>query len=146
MVLLRYLKPVDGLPDPSVRLSSSFSSRAIAEANREVQKAISESSAAGKKRGSYKKYTATQRFEMGKYCCQHGAAATARHFSRQLRSKVSETTIKSIKKTYLEELRKRPRTGDGQEQILTLPPKKRGRKLLLGDDLDHKVQLYLLKI
>ena len=146
MALLRYLKRVDGLPDPKGPLTSSISAQAIAEANKEVQKAMGQNSVTGKKRGSYKKYTATQRSEIGKYSCQHGAAATARHFSLKLRSKVSESTVKSIKKAYLEELRKRPRTDDGGEPISALPVKKRGRKLLLGDDLDQKVQIYLRKV
>ena len=67
MALLRYLKPVDGLPDPRRSLTSPISAQAIAEANKEVQKAMSQSSATGKKRGNYKKYTATQRSEIGKY-------------------------------------------------------------------------------
>lgn len=146
MALLRYLKRVDGLPDPKGPLTSSISAQAIAEANKEVQKAMGQNSVTGKKRGSYKKYTATQRSEIGKYSCQHGAAATARHFSMKLGSKVSESTVKSIKKAYLEELRKRPRTDDGGEPISALPVKKCGRKLLLGDDLDQKVQIYLRKV
>ena len=116
MALLRYLKRVDGLQDPKGPLTSSISAQAIAEANKEVQKAMGQNSVTGKKRGSYKKYTATQRSEIGKYSCQHGAAATARHFSMKLGSKVSESTVKSIKKAYLEELRKRPRTVENRFQ------------------------------
>ena len=146
MSLQRYFKPVDRLPDPKGPLASSVSSQAIAEANRQVQKAMGESSATGKKRGTYTKYTATQCSETGKYSCQHGAAAAARHFSRKLESKVSATIVKSIKKAYVEEMRKRPRSDDGEEEISVLPVKKRGTKLLLGDDLDQKVQIYLRKV
>ena len=56
MALLRYLKPIDGLPDPKGPLTSYISAQAIAEANKEVQKATSHSSATKKKRGNYKKY------------------------------------------------------------------------------------------
>ena len=107
---------------------------------------MGQSRATGKKRGGYKKYTATQRSEIGKYSYQHGAAAAAQHISKELGLKVSESTVKSIKKAYLKELRKRPRTDDGGESISALPVKKRGRKLLLGDDLDQKVQIYLRKV
>ena len=55
MALLQYLKPVDGLPDPKGQLMSSTSARAIAVANKKVQKAMSQSSAIGKKRGSFDK-------------------------------------------------------------------------------------------
>ena len=78
MALLRYLKPVDGLPDPRGSLSSSIPTQAIAEANKEVQKAIL--SEAGGKRGAYQKYSPTVRSDIGKYACQHGPAAAARYF------------------------------------------------------------------
>ena len=60
-------------------------------------------------------------------------------------SKISDSTVKSIKKAYLQEMRKRPRSDDAEE-IAALPTKKRGRKLLLGEDLDMKVQIYLRKV
>ena len=43
MALLRYLNPIDGLPDPKGPLTSYISAQAIAEANKEVQKATSHS-------------------------------------------------------------------------------------------------------
>ena len=111
-----------------------MSKETIAAANEEVEKELN---AATKKRGQYKKYTSVQRSEIGKYSCQLGAAAAAKHFSRIWGSKISDSTVKSIKKAYLEELRKRPRSEDGEE-ITALPAKKRGRKLFLGEDLDMK--------
>ena len=53
--------------------------------------------------------------------------------------------MKSIKKAYVEELRKRPRADDG-EAITALPTKKRGRRFLLGQDIDQEVQIYLKKL
>ena len=41
----------------------------------------------------------------------------------------------------------REKTGDSSdEEIAELPPKKRGRPLLLGKNIDEQVQLYLRKI
>ena len=40
MVLLRYLKPTDGLPDTKGSLSSSMHPQAIARANEEVKEAM----------------------------------------------------------------------------------------------------------
>ena len=82
MALLRYMKPVGGLPDPRGSLSS-IPSQAIAEANKEVQKATG-SAPGGGKRGPYKKYSSALRVEIAKYACQHGAAATARHYNTRL--------------------------------------------------------------
>ena len=141
MALLWYLKPIGCAPDPRGSLSRSIPSQAIAEANKQVERVLAE----GSNRGPYTKYNAAVRPEIGKYACQHGAAAAARHFTRKLKKPVRESSVKSIKKGYIEELRKRQRTDDGEE-VTAFPAKKRGRKLLLGDDLDHKVQVYLKKV
>ncbi len=132
MALLRYLRSADGLPGGS--LSSSIPTQAIAEANKEVQKAIRNAEG---KRGVYQKYSPTVCSGIGKYACQHGAAAAAHYFSRKLKNKVSESTVKSINQAYMGELRKGARTDDGGE-IAALPVKKRGRKALLSEDLDRK--------
>ena len=42
-------------------------------------------------------------------------------------------------------MRKQPRSYDGEE-IAALPAKKGGRKLLLGEDVDMKVRIYLRKV
>ena len=51
MSIRSFFKPKDGLPDPKGSLSSSLSSKAIALANKEVERAIT--SEKGKKRGQY---------------------------------------------------------------------------------------------
>ena len=58
---------------------------------------------------------------------------------------VSESTVKSIKSHYKDELRKQ-RAGTGSSVVKSLPEKKCGRRLLLGDELDKKLQLYLRRI
>ena len=87
MALLRYMKPVGGLPDPRGSLSSSIPAQVIAEANKEVQKVTG--SVDGSKCGPYKRYSSTLHAEIAKYACQHGAAAAARHYSRKLEKTIS---------------------------------------------------------
>ena len=58
---------------------------------------------------------------------------------------MSEPTIKSIKSHYKDELRKQ-RAGTGSSVVKSLTEKKRGRWLLLSDELDKKLQLYLRRI
>ncbi len=66
-------------------------------------------------------------------------------FSRKLSHRVSETTVHSIKNVYLEGVKeKRAAQDDGDVSVLY--PKKRGRPVRLGEDLDTKVQLYLRKV
>ena len=102
--------------------------QAIAQANEEVQEAIRTEK---ENHGPYKKYSPTVRAEMGKYACHHGMAAAARFFSRKLEKKVSESTVRSIKSTYVEGVRQKRRADDGGD-ITVLPLKKRGRPVLLG--------------
>ena len=48
------------------------------------------------------------------------------------------------KNAYLCELQNRKRSGDDDVAITELPPKKTGRPLLLDEQTDREVQLYLL--
>jgi len=69
-----------GLPYPRGLLSSSTPTQVIAEANKEVQKAVG--TADGGKRGPYKRYSSTLHAEIAKYACQYGTAATTQHYSK----------------------------------------------------------------
>jgi len=73
-------------------LSSSISTQAIADENKEVQKAIE--TADGGKRGPYKRYSSSLRAEIAKYACQQGAAATTRQYSKKLEKPSSKSTVK----------------------------------------------------
>ena len=61
---------------------------------------------------------------------------------------VSKTMVHSIRYAYIEGAkRKRAVELDEEEtEIVALPPKKRGRPVLLGQKLDSLVQLYLKKV
>lgn len=143
MALLRYLKPIDGLPDPRSSLSSRIPSVAIQEANEEVRQAQASQK---KKRGPYKQYSPKLCLGIGKYACQHGVSAAARYFSRKLGSKVSETTVRSIRDTYKDEVKRTERNGSEEERLCELRQRKRGRPLLLGQHIDEMVQLYIRKV
>ena len=58
---------------------------------------------------------------------------------------VSEATVKAIKSCYKDELRKQ-QTGTGSSVVKLLQEKKHGQTLLLSDELDKKLQLYLRRI
>ena len=61
------------------------------------------------------KLSSSQRCEIVKYAVdQHGAAETARHFSRKLEKCVSESTMKSM---HVEEIQNRARTDKSEEEI-----------------------------
>lgn len=59
---------------------------------------------------------------------------------------MSKSTVQSIKKAYLERLRNKRGENSSDDEIAELPPKKRGRPLLLGREMEEQLQLYLKKI
>jgi len=75
----------------------------------------------------------------------HGVSAATKLFTRKLSIKLSEITVCSIRDGYLEELKQRRRAGDN-ELLTSFPEKQCGRSLLLGNNLDEKLQLYVRKV
>ncbi len=79
------------------------------------------------------------------YSRQHRIAAAARFFSQKLGHRVSETTVESVKKAYLQGMKEK-RAAEDDGDVSVLPPKKCGRPVLLGEDIDSKVHVYLRKV
>ena len=94
---------------------------------------------------SLNRYSPSVRADIGRYASLHGTTAAARHFSRKLGQEVRKSTVASIRKAYLEGMREK-RAAEGDGDLALLPQKKRGRRVLLGDDIDFKVQVYLKKV
>lgn len=144
MSILQYFKrKTNSLPDPNGPLSSQIPPAVIESANKMVQEA--QAQPASKKRGQYNRFTALTRGAIGKYSTLHGPTRAARYYTRTLGTNVNESTVRSITKAFKEETRKRRLEDDGSV-VSELPGKKRGRPLLLGADIDRKVQLYIKKI
>ena len=81
---------------------------------------------------------------IGKYAAVHGVKAASTYFSRKLGREISTLSVHSIKAAYLECARKQ--RADLSDEITKLHPKKRGRPLLLGAQVEEQVQMYLKKI
>ena len=143
MSLYRFFKPVTvkKLPDPNGELSATVSPPAIRAANKEVMDMeITEHG----KRKPYKKINDSLRAKIAQYAIQNGNAAAVRKFSKEFDTPLNESTVRSLKKSYVtaQEARKR-KTGEVDIVLESLPPKKRGRPLLLSDNLDTQVQAYV---
>lgn len=104
------------------------------------------------KRGSYKNYSPKQRFDIGKYAAENGNSRAVAKFSPLFEKKLSESTVRGFKTHYLKETKSAKRKLIDSEscssdcEISELVPRKRGRKLLLGEELDNKVQLLITAI
>ena len=135
MSILRYLVPIDGLPDPKGPLLSEIPSSIITEVNRQVWKATSK--VKQQKHGSYQVFSPFVCMNIGSYACQHGVSSAARVFSKQLDTRISESTVRSIRDKYKEEVR-RKRSADNST-VSVLSPRKHGRCLLLGEKMDTEL-------
>ena len=101
--------------------------------------AVLETSITGKKHKP-EKHSEETRAKIGKYVALNGAVAARRHFRSEL-GDLSESTVRKYKNLHTTELAARMKPNDTSE-IITLPMKKRGRPLTLGENLDQDVQKY----
>ena len=146
MSIQKFFLPSSQLPSPNGPLSSRIPPCVIAAANREVRR-VQQVAERKPTRGPYRKYTQSERAEIGKYSLENGISAAQRKFSRKMGVKISLSTIQGIKDAYKKEMsRKRKASEDGDILIKELPGKKRGSPLLLGESIDHVVQQYVLKL
>lgn len=83
---------------------------------------------------------------MGRYASEHGTAAAVRKY-KTADKPVNESTIRGFKNSYEKELKTRTKQAINSEDsvlpVISLPAKTLGRPLLLGKDLDSKVQDYI---
>lgn len=86
------------------------------------------------------------RAQIGKYATVHGVSTASNIFSRKVGQRISEATVRSIRDSYTEELKCRRKRCGSTAEITELPERKRGRHVLLGEDLDRMVQSYLKKV
>ena len=146
MSILKYcvrLPDSSKMPNPSGPLSREVPSLAIVAANKEVRQLTSKSL-----RGSYHKYTSKERADIGRYALSNGVQAAKLKFSREMKVKINESTVRLFKNQYKLELEAK-RAGaefESDTTISVLNVKKRGRKLLLGDKTDLMVQKYIADI
>ena len=146
MALLKYFKREtsenNGLPDPSGPLTKSVPSTSIAAANLNVRSIIESQNK--QKRGNYGKFTPEQKAMIGKRAAEHGVVAAVRYYIKQFPN-LKENTVRDWRNAYRLELKKRvrKRSEGAAIDITELPQKKRGRPLLLGEELDKQVRSYL---
>lgn len=144
MALYRHLQPLpakkDNLPNPNGPLSSSISPATIKKGNEAVKSVMNRQ----RKRGNYAKFSSEQQAQIGEYASLNGNQAAVRHFSMKLGVQLKVTTIQTWKTRYLAEIARQRRAGEhGDLTVKSLPTKKCGRPLLLGDELDSQVQKYI---
>ena len=149
MALYKYFAPAKpSLPKPNGPLSAVVPSSSIAAANKEVTKVLEEEldqkdATPKSARGEYERFTPEEKARIGKRAAEHGVPAAIRYFSKVFPGRsLKESTVRTWKKRYLQEISGRKRAGEAVT-VEALENKKTGRPLMLSQDLDKQVQSYL---
>ena len=123
------------LPDPR-EIADEETAQTTTSANDEVCAVIDSPSRKRKRIEEYGKYSPEVRLKIARYCIDNGPAKTARHFTKELGRPVNESTIRNIKKSYL--------NSPKRDQFKTVMPRSpRGRPSKLGEKLDDMVKDYI---
>lgn len=126
-------------PSPINDTQPSHSETGLGLLDYEASKEASEIGAEKKLRGKYTKYSNSQRHAIGKYASEYSTASTLRRYKDEF-PELSESTVRTMRKKYEEELRNALRQK--RQPSTTLEAARRGRPLLLGQ-IDLMVQNYL---
>ena len=139
-----FKKEVPDVPSPYGPLSSSLSPATIKDANVAVKQCADHGSKAAKPRRPYVKFTPEDQVVIAKYALWHGNKAAICHFSKKLGKGIKDSSVCTWKKKCSAELKHTTSKRDSEEKgevcIKSLPVKKRGRPLLLGENLDMAVK------
>ena len=93
----------------------------------------------------FHRYDPKLRLQIACYASLHGLSAAATYFSRKLGQNVRTSAIHCMKLAYQHKIRKNRASGSN-EVLDTLPYKKQGRPVLLGEEFDGMVQAYIRRV
>ena len=151
MALLKYFSAKSkSLPDPNGPLSSAVKPPAIVSANRKASALLASDSStkdngSGPSRGLYMKFLPEQKAQVARYAMESGNKRALWRYSKEWgEGDLKESTVRSWKSKYKDELRKRKPTEP--LPIKALPNCKQGCPLLLGEELDTAVKAYVENI
>lgn len=152
MALFKYFKRTDDkassiLPDPQGSLSAIVPSSRMEAVNTMVRPVIEEqiddNCSKKSSRGKYEIFSPDKKAKIGKRAAEHGVLSTIRHFSKIYPDRaLNESTVRGWKNKYKNELWRLKKSGK-EVVVRELVDRKRGRPLLLGNELDQQVQAYV---
>ena len=146
MSLCKYFKRVDTAASLGP-FSDHVTTASIAEANKEVMKAVVEAKERVKepqKKGPYLKVTPKCKAKVVQFASINGnSVAAARKYTKLLRKNLNESTVHFWVKNYKLELERKRKAGDVSPDVQVLPTAKQGCPFLLGEKLDGQTQAYI---
>ena len=144
--LYSYFRKEAPLPNPNGPLSLSIPSSSINSANKLVS-ALLDQSASGKTRkarGEYNVFTPEEKARIAKCAVEIGVTCAIRRLSKQFTDcSLKESSVRTWTKQYIKELERNKMSGMPHKTPTKLETKKRGRPLLLGEELDGQVKMYI---
>ena len=138
------------LPDPEGPLSDVLPSSTIKAANDAVLATSRQLKQAPKssklKRGPYVTLTGVQA-QVARYAFLHGNQAAIRRYNDEYSTDIKDSSLSTRKSKYVEEFSYKRDAEEFEENgdivVHSIPQKKRGRPLLLGNELDDRVKRYI---
>ena len=128
------------LPDPEGPLSRDIPSSSIGITDTRMCQVQQEASSERTSRGPYISLTPERKFSVGKRAAENGVTATLHYYSKSFPNvALKETTVRRFKDNYLLHIN----DFTGPANLQELPYKKRGRPLLIGEELDKQVKQYI---
>ena len=95
------------------------------------------------KRKPYIKWTDEDIYNIGKYSSQNEVAAAVIHYQSKYRN-INESRVRGFKNCVGKKLKIATKNKSGQRE--KLPIQVEGSSLMLGDEIDQKVQLYIKQV
>ena len=130
---------------PSTDVSSrcpTIPPTAVRASQKEIQQLEKTSVKANKKRGPYQGITEANKTKIAKRAAELGVTTTLRYFKKTGEfDDLKESTVRGWMNAYEKELSK----GE-QSSVPTVPTQRRGRPLLLGEELEEQVKAFLLSV
>ena len=115
----------------------------VRSAIKETKKVEEDAERIGSKRGDYAVISAENKARIARYASENGVTASLRHFKRSGEFKdLKEATVRGWVKRFKSELSSLG-TASSSTDISELNEKKRGRPLLVGEDVESYVKQFL---
>ena len=131
-----------GLLNAHGELAKVIPYSSIKQANKAVENVLTKQSAAAK-RQAYQKISTELKTKIAKCTAENGIKAAVVKFKDKVPNPPNnwKNMVCDWKEAYVQEL-ERKRKGGCMDEVM-LPVKKKGRPLLIGDELDTQVQTYI---
>ena len=100
-------------------------------------------------RGPYNVLTPAQKCKIVKKAAEIGTTSAMRYYSKHYQElSLKETSVRRFKTNYQADLKERLTMlkEDSEGTVRELVPKKRGRPLLIGEELDGQVRLWMVDL